>query len=75
MVVIKDTRLVCWPANQSCVKCREAGVVCFEGLSMACQRCHVCKVACSVAGGCSGPRRKGTVMAATAPPRGKYFLS
>ena len=75
MVVIKDMRLVRQPTNQSCDKCREAGVVCFEGPSTVCQRCHACKVACSVAGGCSGPRRKGTVTAATAPPRGKYFLS
>ena len=75
MVVIKDMRLVRRPANQSCDKCQKAGVVCFEGPSTACQQCHARKVVCSVAGGHSGPRRKGTVMAAMAPPRGKYFLS
>ena len=75
MVVLKDTRLVRRPTNQSCDKCREVGVVCFEGLSTACQRYHAHKVACSVAGDCSGLRRKGTLTAATVPPRGKYFLS
>ena len=78
VVMKKDTKLVCQPVNQSCNKCREVGVICFKGPSTACQRCHVRKVACSVAGGRSGPRRKGTVMATTAttaPPCGKCFLS
>ena len=75
MVVIKDMRLVHRPTNQSCNKCQEAEVVCFEDPSTVCQPCHVCKVACSVAGGHSGPRRKRMVTAAMALPCSKYFLS
>ncbi|KAF8545810.1 hypothetical protein OG21DRAFT_1528238 [Imleria badia] len=53
---------VLWPAERACDKCREAEETCYEGPSAACKRCSVRKVGCLVAGGCSVPRKRGTVV-------------
>ncbi|KAF8548026.1 hypothetical protein OG21DRAFT_1489717 [Imleria badia] len=59
--VTKETKDVLRPVERACDKCREAGEMCYEGPSAACKWCSVRKVGCSVAGGRSAPRKRGTV--------------